>query len=128
MSTDLKRLGSKSGAVTKQRDGKLVGSRKLSCLFLRTLLCSLRAKNSKDLQRRDFDVIAGTVVTMVRSCLSETEEVEAFAWDLGNIEVRSRVLVVQVVVVSAINFLVETSFLSTVEEERNDGTRGHPLS
>ena len=29
--------------------------------------------------------------------LSETEEAEAFAWNLGNLEVRSRVLAVQVV-------------------------------
>ena len=36
-------------------------------------------------------------------CLSETEEAEAFAWDLENLEVRSHVTVVQVaVVVSAI--------------------------
>ena len=42
---------------------------------------------------------------MVRSGLSETEEAEAFAWDLGNLEVLSRVPVVQVVVVcSTINF------------------------
>ena len=42
---------------------------------------------------------------MVLSGLFETEEAEAFAWDLGNLEVRIRVLVVQVVVVvSTINF------------------------
>ena len=41
---------------------------------------------------------------MVRSGLFETEEAEAFAWDLGDFEVRSRVMVVQVVVVSTINF------------------------
>ena len=42
---------------------------------------------------------------MVRPGLSEREEEEAFAWDLGNLEVRSHTLVVQVVVVvSTINF------------------------
>ena len=42
---------------------------------------------------------------MVLSGLFETEEAEAFAWDLGNLEVPSHVLVVQVVVVvSTINF------------------------
>ena len=59
-------------------------------------------KSSKDLKRRDCDEIAAT---MVQSGLSETEEAEAFAWDIGNLEVHSRVLVVQVVVVvSKINF------------------------
>lgn len=32
------------------------------------------------------------------------EEGEAFAWDLGNSEVRSDAIVVQIVVVSTINF------------------------
>ena len=41
---------------------------------------------------------------MVLSGLSETEEAEAFASDIGNLEVRSRVTGVQVVVVSTINF------------------------
>ena len=41
---------------------------------------------------------------MILCGLSETEEGEAFAWDIGNLEVRSRVLAVQVVVVSTINF------------------------
>ena len=42
---------------------------------------------------------------MVRFCLSETEEAEAFAWDIGNLEVPSGVPAVQVVVVvSTINF------------------------
>ena len=42
---------------------------------------------------------------MVFSGLSETEEAETFAWDLENLEIRSRVLAVQVViVVSSINF------------------------
>ena len=42
---------------------------------------------------------------MARSGLSETEEAESFAWDIGNLEVRRHVLVVQVVVVvSTINF------------------------
>ena len=42
---------------------------------------------------------------MVLSGLFETEEAEAFARDIGNLEVRSRRLVVQVsVVVSTIEF------------------------
>ena len=41
---------------------------------------------------------------MVLSGLSETEEAEAFAWNAGNLEVRSRVFALQVVVVSTINF------------------------
>ena len=41
---------------------------------------------------------------MVLSGLTEMEEAEAFAWDLGNLEVHSHTLVVQVVVVSTINF------------------------
>ena len=42
---------------------------------------------------------------IVLSGLSETEEAEAFAWDLGNLEARSRESAVQVsVVVSTINF------------------------
>ena len=42
---------------------------------------------------------------MARSGLSETEESEAFAWGLGNLEVPSNTFGVQVVVVlSTINF------------------------
>ena len=41
---------------------------------------------------------------MVLSGLSETEEAEAFAWNLGNLEVPIRIIAVQVVVVSTINF------------------------
>ena len=41
---------------------------------------------------------------MVQSGLFEMEEAEAFAWDLGNLEVRSRVRSVQVVIVWTINF------------------------
>ena len=42
---------------------------------------------------------------MVLSGLYETEEAEAFAWNLGNLEVPIRIIVVQVVVVvSTINF------------------------
>ena len=42
---------------------------------------------------------------MGRASLSETEEAEALAWDLGNLEVRSHATGVQVVVVvSTINF------------------------
>ena len=69
-------------------------------------MCLFLEKSSKDLQRSDVDVIAAImVVTMVLSGLSETEEAEAFAWDLGNREVRNHVLGVQfVVVVSTINF------------------------
>ena len=44
---------------------------------------------------------------MVLSGLSETKEVEAFVWDIGNLEVRNRELVVQVVVVSTSNFRSE---------------------
>ena len=59
-------------------------------------------KSSKDLQRSDPDEI---VTTMVLSGMSETEEAEAFAWDLGNLEVRSHTRAVQVVVlVSTVNF------------------------
>ena len=59
-------------------------------------------KSSKDLKRRDCDEI---VATMVQSGLFETEEAEAFAWDIGNFEVCSGVLAIQVVVVvSTINF------------------------
>ena len=56
---------------------------------------------SKDLQRRDYEVMPAI---MVLSGLSETEA-EFFAWNLGNLEVRSRVRGAQVVVVvSTINF------------------------
>ena len=80
-------------AVTKRQSRK----RKLLWLFLE--------KSSKDLQRREVDVI---VATMVLSGLSETEEAEAFAWDLGNLEVPSHAIGVQVfVVVSTINFRPE---------------------
>ena len=42
---------------------------------------------------------------VVRSGLSETEESNAFAWDIGNLEVRSHEFAVQVVVTfSTINF------------------------
>ena len=41
-------------------------------------------KSSKDLQRRDYDVIEAKTV---RSGLSETEEAETFAWDLGNLDI-----------------------------------------
>ena len=62
-------------------------------------------KSSKDLQRSDYDPKVGIVYMMVLSGLSETEEAAFSAWDIGNCEVRSRVLVVQVVVVvSTINF------------------------
>ena len=51
----------------------------------------------------EIGVFAPTV--MVLSGLFETEEAEAFARDIGNLEVRSRRLVVQVsVVVSTIEF------------------------
>ena len=65
-------------------------------------MCLFLEKCSKDLQRRERDDIKITAINqsiMVHSGLSETEEAEAFAWDLGNREVRSRVTVVQVVVV-----------------------------
>ena len=47
---------------------------------------------------------------MVLSRLSETEEAEAFAWNLGNPEVRSRVPAVEVDVVLTINFHADPSF------------------
>ena len=50
-------------------------------------MCLFLEKSSKDLQRRDYDVIDAI---MVLSGLFETEEAEAFAWDIGNLEVRSR--------------------------------------
>ena len=58
-------------------------------------------KNSKDLQRSDIDVIAAV---MVLSSLFETEEADAFACAVGNLEVTKRTFPVQVVVVSTINF------------------------
>ena len=50
---------------------------------------SCPAKSSKDLQRGDCDGIGAFPGTMVLSGLSETEVAEAFAWDLGNLEVSS---------------------------------------
>ena len=47
----------------------------------RGLLRLLLEKSSKDLQRSDFD---NKLAKMVLSGLSETEEAETFAWDLGN--------------------------------------------
>ena len=80
-------------AVTKRQPRK----RKLLCLFLET--------SPKDLQRSDYEAIEVFPNTMVLSGLSETEEADAFCWDLRNFEVRSRELGVQVVVVvSTINF------------------------
>ena len=64
-------------------------------------MCLFLEKSSKDLQRCDYEAI---VATMVLSGLFETEEAEAFAWDLGNLEVSSHVTVQVVVVVSTINF------------------------
>ena len=66
------------------------------------ILCLELENFSENHQRSDFDVMN---VSMVLSGLSETEEAETFAWDLGNIEVPSHGRVVQVsVVVSTINF------------------------
>ena len=65
------------------------------------LLCLLHDKSSKHLQRSEGSDI---VASMVLSGLFQTEEAEAFAWNIGNLEVRSRECVVQVVVVSTINF------------------------
>ena len=66
------------------------------------LLCLLHDKSSKHLPRSEGSDI---VASMVLSGLFETEEAEASFEDLGNLEVRSRGLVVQVfVVVSTINF------------------------
>ena len=77
-------------AVTKRQSRK----RKLLCLFLE--------KSSKDLQRSDYDEIAGD---MVLAGLPETEEAEALAWDLGNLEVLDCELALQfVILVSTINF------------------------
>ena len=64
-------------------------------------MCLFFAKSSKNLQRRDYDVI---VAIMVLSSLSETEEAEEFVWDTENLEACNRIFVVQVVVVSTINF------------------------
>ena len=65
---------------------------------------SCPAKSSKELQRRECDGIGAFPGTMVLSSLSETEVAEAFAWDLGNLEVPNYAKAVQVaVVVSTIN-------------------------
>ena len=45
--------------------------------------------SGKEFQRSTAK-IPDTVLTMVQSGLFETEEAEAFAWDIGNLEVRSR--------------------------------------
>ena len=69
----------------------------------RKLLCLFLEKSSKDLQRSDVDVIV--VARVVLSGLSEPEEWEAFACDMGNLKVPDHELGVQVVVVvSTTNF------------------------
>ena len=66
------------------------------------ILSLFLVKSSKDLQRRENDVIH---TIMVLSSLSETDKPESFAWDVGNREVSGHKSIVQVVVVvSTINF------------------------
>ena len=67
----------------------------------RSELSLFLAKSSKELQRTEDEEM---MATMVLSSLSETQEAEAFAWNIGNPEVRSRVRVFQIaVVLSTIN-------------------------
>lgn len=49
-------------------------------------LSLLLPKSSKDLERRDVDVIGGMISVMVRSSLPKTQKSEAFAWHTGNLE------------------------------------------
>ena len=53
-------------------------------------------KGSEDLKRLEIE---RKIALMVRSSLSEANEPETFAWNLGNLEVRNRVFGVQVVVI-----------------------------
>ena len=61
----------------------------------------LLVKSSKHFKVTDLEAI---IPLKVPVGLSETEEAKAFAWKLGNLEVHSHPIIVQVVVVPTINF------------------------
>ena len=65
-------------------------------------------QRSKDLKRGEEEVV---VATMVLFGLSETEKPEACAWNVRNLEVHSHGFVVQVVVVSTVNFCPQGSIV-----------------